>query len=522
MNRNTLRISLVALVTCAWTLANSPHAQEPETVSTAHRIQMSGRALEYTARAGLIPIRNNEAGEVHGNVFFVSYALSRDSGQPPRPVTFLWNGGPGANSTLVHLTGFGPRQIRSTEDPASPTAVRSALEDNETTWLGATDLVFVDPVGTGFSRPTRAEYAAEFYSTLGDIASITEFVRVYLTRFDLLDVPVFLAGESYGAWRASGVAEGLEKRGLRVAGVMLISGGIQMGAVSPDAVRTALFVPSRTATAFYHHKLPPDLMRDGTATLKEVERWVQAEYAPAWQRRDTLTDTERKTILSQLARYTGVEPSAIDAKLLMMTSPQFRAELLRDQNVTLGRYDMRLKDRSAGTGEPASTAERNLLIARYLRNDLGFKTDLAYQGLEVGYSSTPQGRGASVGSRWVWNQGETNITAEQANADRARGQVSSTVGSGDGPPGGSQPWLRRAMTLDPSLRAFIAAGQYDSLNSCADNEYVVTHVEPQLRGNLTAACYAGGHMMYDTRAARVALARDIAAFIGAVRTSVGR
>jgi len=167
--------------------------------------------LRYSARAGLIPIRDNETGAVHGNVFFVSYTLDRGSDGGRRPVTFAWNGGPGANSTLVHLAGFGPRRIRSADDPAKPAPVEPALEDNETTWLGATDLVFVDPVGTGFSRPTKSEYAAEFYSTLGDIASITEFVRVYLTHFDLLDVPIFIAGESYGAWRASVVADGLEK-----------------------------------------------------------------------------------------------------------------------------------------------------------------------------------------------------------------------------------------------------------------------------------------------------------------------
>ena len=254
-------------------------------------------------------------------------------------------------------------------------------------------------------------------------------------------------------------------------------------------------------------------MRDETATLKEVERWAVADYAPAWQRRDTLNDTERKTVIAQLARYTGVNPSAIDAKLLMMTSPQFRSELLRDENVTLGRYDMRIKEHSATAGERESPVERNLLIARYLRIDLGFNTDLAYQGLEVGYSPAPEGRGASVGSRWIWNQAEASMTADQASADRARGPVSSTVGSGDGPPGGSQPWLRRAMTYNPLLRGLVAAGQYDSLNSCADNDYVVTHVDPQFRANLTARCYPGGHMMYDTRAARAALARDIAAFI---------
>ena len=305
---------------------------------------------------------------------------------------------------------------------------------------------------------------------MGDIASITEFVRVDLTHFDLLDVPIFVAGESYGA-------------------------------------------------AFYHHRLSPELMRDETATLKEVEGWAVADYAPAWQRRDTLNDAERKTVIAQLARYTGVNPSAIDAKLLMMTSPQFRSELLRDENVTLGRYDMRIKEHSATAGERESPVERNLLIARYLRIDLEFNTDLAYQGLEIGYSPAPEGRGASVGSRWIWNQAEASMTADQASADRARGPVSSTVGSGDGPPGGSQPWLRRAMTHNPLLRALVAAGQYDSLNSCTDNDYVVTHVEPQFRANLTARCYPAGHMMYDTRAARAALARDIAAFIADVNAT---
>jgi carboxypeptidase C (cathepsin A) len=472
-------MKLLALLLIAFVAAP---CEEPELVATHHRVRANRQTLAYTARAGLIPIRNNEAGEIHAQIFYVYYALDQPASLPPRPVTFVWNGGPGSNSTLVHLTGFGPRRI----------AAPPKIEDNDATWLDVTDLVFVDPVGTGFSRPVKPEYGAEFYRTLGDIASVAEFVRVFLTRFDLFQSPVFLAGESYGAWRASGVAEALEKRGQRVMGVMLISGGIQMGPVSPDAVRVALFVPSRAAAAFYHKKLAPELMRDETATLAEAESWALKEYAPAWERREQLTDAERERIVAGMARYTGVPPAAIDRNTLMMTSPQFTAALLRDQKLTLGRYDMRL------TTPAVADAERNRIVMDCLRKELQYNSDLAYQGIEEGYSPS---RTSSVGARWVWDQVESGGLAKTA------------VGSGDGPPP-AQPWLRRAMTIDPAIRVFVAAGLYDSLNSCADNRYLVAHIQPpEFARNFTYGCYRGGHMMYDTKEARYQLKADVAAFI---------
>jgi carboxypeptidase C (cathepsin A) len=487
-----------AVVVAACLAAQLVRAEEPQLSTTRHQVHANGQLLAYTARTGLIPIRSNEAGDLHASIFFVAYTLDRPAGQPPRPVTFLWNGGPGANSSLVHLSGFGPRRIRSADDPATQPAVAPRIEDNDATWLDFTDLVFVDPVGTGFSRPVNAEYAREFYSTLGDIASVAEFIRLYRTRFDLFDAPLFLAGESYGTWRASGVAETLEQRGQPVAGVILISGGIQVGPVSPDAVRVALFVPSRTAAAFYHRKLAPELMRDEQVTLNEVERWALAEYAPAWERRDQLVDGDRDRITAQLAHYTGVDPSAIDRKALAMTSPQFTAALFKSRDLALGRYDMRLK----GAAPATDSLARNTAIARYLREELQFRTDLAYQGVEEGWSAAPAGRGASIGSRWVWDQLDATQTTVAAN-----------VGSGDGPPP-AQPWLRRALTIHPALKVFLVAGMYDSLNSCADNRYLVSHIQPaELGRNITLGCYRGGHMMYDTKEARYELKRDAAAFI---------
>jgi carboxypeptidase C (cathepsin A) len=277
---------------------------------------------------------------------------------------------------------------------------------------------------------------------------------------------------------------------------MLISGGIQMGPVSPDPVRVALFAPNRAAAAFYHHKLAPELQRDEQATLKEVENWALGEYAPAWERRDQLSDSERDKIIAQLARYTGVDPSDVDRKTLSMTSPRFTAALLRDQKLQLGRYDMRLKG-------PSATADlaRNAIIMRYLRDDLQFKTDLAYQGIEEGFSPAPSAEHGGIGSRWAWDQ-----------VDKNQATAASNVGSGDGPPP-AQPWLRRAMTLDPALKVFLVAGMYDSLNSCADNNYLVAYLQPEFRRNITLGCYRGGHMMYDTKEARFNLKRDAAAFI---------
>ena len=249
----------------------------------------------------MLPIRVNETGEPHGHVFYVAYT---QDGPPNarRPLTFLWNGGPGSSSVLLHLTGFGPKRFASATD----------VRDNEAMWLEHSDLVFVDPVGTGFSRPTRAEYSTEFYNTLGDIASIAEFVRVYLTRFDAWDAPLFLAGESFGAWRASGVAETLERQRIRVAGVMLISGGIQVGMVLDEETRTALFIPTRAAAAFHHRKLAADLQTDLPTTLRQAEEWALTEYAPALRRVSALTEPERDTIVHELARYTGIDPGLID------------------------------------------------------------------------------------------------------------------------------------------------------------------------------------------------------------------
>ncbi len=485
---------------CLSTFAQERTQAAPEVASdhlatTHHQARIGQRLLKYTATAGLLPIRNNETGEVHGNMFFIAYSLDRVPNAPKRPLMFLWNGGPGANSTLVHLSGFGPKRVKSNDEPTAPKDCECEMEDNQTTWLDQADLVFVDPIGTGFSRPTRAEYGAEFYSTLGDIASVAEFVRVYLTRFDAWDAPLFLAGESYGTWRAAGVAEALEQKNIKVAGVVLISGGVAAGNLVTDDMRAVLFVPTRAATAFYYKKLPPDLQTDLNSTLQKTETWALKEYAPALAKRDTLSDAERQATLAQLSRFTGLDVSLLDAKTLILPRQTFAERLLADRKQLLGRFDTRLTAAAESSSRPA----RNLLIIKYLRDTLQFQTDLPYQGIEDGFLPNSNGRPFSVGNRWNYNQGPPPPPG--------------TPPSTDAPPGGSQPWLTRAIKLDPSLKAFVAAGLYDSLNSCPLNNYVIDQLEPAVKQNITAKCYQGGHMMYESRGARQQLKQDVSEFL---------
>jgi carboxypeptidase C (cathepsin A) len=472
-------------------------------VVTTHHIELNGKPLAYTARAGVLPIRMNETGEARGYIFFVAYTADRVPGRPPRPLTFAWNGGPGSNALLLHLSALGPRRLAEGDESVT-VATAPTLEDNQATWLEFTDLVFVDPIGTGFSRPAKAEYADEFYGVLGDIAATVEFIRTYRTRFDAWDAPLYLAGESYGVWRAAGAADAMERAGQRVTGLVLISGGIPLGPIVPDEMRTALFIPTRTASAFYHHKLAPDLQANRDRAVAEAERWARTVYAPALARVDSLTPDERAAIAAQLARFTGLDATLIDPSTLVVDRQFLLDHLLADrQRGSLGRFDTRQV--GAPAVDRAGESRRRARINRYLREELGFRSDLVYQGLEPGYSASPNA--PSVNARWKYDQGDPKVPVVARNTD--------------GPPGGTPPWLRRALELDPALRAFVATGVYDSLNSCPGNVYLLSQAPRPLEARVAFRCYEGGHMMYEDRDARFALTRDVAQFYDA-RAAIAR
>jgi carboxypeptidase C (cathepsin A) len=452
-------------------------------VATPHEIETPEGPFAYEARAGRIPIRNDESGEVRGHIFFVAY-VAKSSGAYPRPIAFIWNGGPTTNSLLLHTEMFGPRRIQNDQ-----------FIDNPETLLRVSDLVFMDPVGTGFSRPESAEAEPEFLSVLGDFAATAEFIRAYRARFAAAGQPLFLAGESYGTWRVSGVAELLAKRGVKLDGAILISGGIP-GSGMPASFSDAMYVPARTAAAFYHRKLPTDLMKDREATLKKAAAWAYDVYRPALQSIATLKPAQREAIARELARFTGVPAGKIDRKTLVMTNRQYLRTLIGDDPAhILNTFDMRIVGPERDDPGYAKT------IAGYLRGELGYRTDLAYTGIEDGYMPAPGPARRSTGDRWSYNH--VTITPEML----ARAQ------QGGGPPG-SLPWLQNAMRIEPDLRVFVAAGRYDSLNMCEGNREIIAGLPAALSNRFTSRCYEGGHMIYRDPSSRIQLSRDIAAFVG--------
>lgn len=477
---------LLALLNFAWaSLASADVAPlvggDEAIVVTSHQVETVKGSLKYEARAGRLAIRNDESGEVRGYIFFVAYVVK--SAGAPRPLTFIWNGGPTSNSLLVHTEMFGPRRL-----------ARGGFVDNAETLLAHSDLVFMDPVGTGFSRPARPEYDREFLSTLGDFAATAEFIRAYRARFRSEHQPLFLAGESYGTWRVNGTTEILVGRGIEVGGAILISGGVP-GSQMPFEFSDAMYIPARTAAAYFHKKLAPELLKDREATLKEVNDWIANSYLPALTHRDSLSADEKSRIIADLARYTGVRPEQINNGTLVMSNRDYLHGLFEgDPARVLNTFDMRI------TGSEPEDPVRKGFVSDYLRDELGYSTDLAYTGLEEGYMPSPGPTSRSTGERWVYDH--TDITPE----------LMKRMQAGAGPPN-SLPWLQNAMRVNHHLRLFVAAGRYDSLNMCEGNLRMVAKLEADLSHRFTNHCYEGGHMMYRDQPTRLQLAEDIGRFI---------
>jgi len=487
-----MRFNAVAASACAaLLLASSAAAQTESLVTTNHTIVVNGTPLRYTAQIGRIPIKDAESGEPHGYMGFIAYRVA--SRAAARPVTFLWNGGPGSNSTLLHFEAVGPKRIEN-----------GRLVDNQETVLTHTDLVFVDPIGTGFSRPTKAEYGAEFYQTNGDVRSVTEFVRAWRLLFDATDAPLVVGGESWGSGRAAAVALGLERMGVRVRGTILISGGTALRNVQmPRELSLAHRVMQLVPTALHHGRLAPDLGKDTAAINAQIRSWAADTYAPALARIDALTDAERNAIAQQLARFTGFPAERIERQTLQITPRQLLTGYF-GEGKTLNTFDMR---RTGGDADSGSAGA----IERYLRRDLGYRTDLQYIGLggasfAQGYS--PTGTPArSVGARWDYFSGTVS-------ADSAAVLIRAAAARGGGPPGPPRdPATSLALELNPALRVHIAGGNFDSLNNCEATHEQLRRLDAKVRANVTYRCYVGGHMFYRDAESRRQFSADVKALV---------
>jgi len=431
-------------------------------------------------------------------MFYVSYTLERPKGAPPRPLTFAWNGGPGSPAATLHLAFLGPRRAKTIDEYQSPPPPYQ-LTDNDDTWLSFTDLVLVDPIGTGYSYPAKAEYLKDFWNVPGDIDSIGEFIRLYQSHFDCADAPLFIAGESYGTIRAAGLAKILTDRRLPLSGVILISmGNLIRSTAANDDLAPALILPSYTATAFFHKKLPADLQADLQTTLKQAEDWAQSDYLVALIKGDRLSPNDRDTVVKQLARFTGIDPAFVAKSNLRIGVDQFARQLLKDRGLEVGHYGSNLTFKVTSENAPYDLwADPSLvsngtsaLIVAYLRSELGFNSDARYAGpWGGGWPSPRTPRADWTAFRFDFGPSGFNFNVAQDLAD--------------------------AMRRVPTMRVFVAHGYFDLVTPYFGAEYALSHMglDQAARRNVVVKKYFGGHSMYTEKQTLTQMSNDIGEFI---------
>ncbi len=468
--------------------AKSDDSGKGSLTETTHAVTVGGAKLEYRATAGTLPLKDDD-GKITANVFFVAYTKTGVDDLSRRPITFAFNGGPGSSSVWLHLGAFGPKRVAlGAEGDAPPPPYR--LVDNEDTLLDLTDLVFIDPVSTGYSRTPEPKEAAQFHSVEGDVHSVGDFIRLYTTKFNRWESPKFLAGESYGTTRAAGLAGYLQDRhGIYLNGVVLVSSVLNFETLSfapGNDLPYVLFLPTYTAAAAYHKKLSADLRADLPKTLAEVEKFAVGDYAAALMKGDALPDDERKEIEHKLARYTGLSEEFVARSNLRIDQSHFCKELLRDEHKIAGRYDSRITGPDADAAserpgyDPSYTAVQGAFTAafnEYVRNELKYDNDMTYEVL--------------TGKVQPWDFGE------------AKNRYLNVA-----------PTLQKALTQNRDLRVFVANGRFDLATPFLATEYTFNHLglEPGLRDHVTMGYYDAGHMMYVRPSEHAKLKKDLAAF----------
>lgn len=460
----------------------------PAPVTRQHTMNLSDRELSYGTTSGFLPLKDDK-GEHTADIFFTAYTLdNQDVGT--RPITFVFNGGPGSASVWLHLGGLAPYRVAMDGEDGWMPAPPYRLVPNEATWLDATDLVFIDPVGTGYSRATAEEHNEKFWNLKGDLDSMSEFIRLYLTRYERWASPVYLAGESYGTTRVAGLTEHLVNRGIACKGVMLISIILNFQTLRFDYgndLPYALYLPTYTATAWYHGRLHPDLQsRPLRELLAEVETWVIDAYMPALARGTSLSAEARAQLIAQIARYTGISERFVRDANLRLEHIRYCKELLRDTGRTVGRLDSRYtgydKD-NAGEHvdfDPSMTAivpPYTATMNDYARRVLGVETNNEYEVLSF-----------KVFGGWKWHGGNYPDTSQA---------------------------LRSTMAKNPHMRVFMTLSYYDLATPYFAAQYTFNNLNlPQdLQANVSSADYEAGHMMYLHLPSLRKLQEDVLAFM---------
>jgi carboxypeptidase C (cathepsin A) len=469
------------------TAASSAPAQD-ELVLREHTAQLAGGALKYTSQAGRIVLRT-EAGKPRASVFHVYYRAKPDVALANRPITFCFNGGPGSSSVWLHLGAFGPRRIDMGPD-GFDLDPPYAVSDNAWSILHLTDLVFIDPVTTGFSRAAEEVDDGEFHGLSEDVESVGEFIRLFLTREQRWASPVYLAGESYGTTRAARLARHLQERhGIYPTGLVLVSAILNFQTARFDVgndLPFALFLPTYAAIGWYHGRVDRQRYPDLETLLREAEAYAAGDYTLALMRGDRLSADERDEVAGRLAELTGLDTDYLHSTDLRIHIGRFVKELRRGEQVTVGRLDGRYTGTdldSAGERyeyDPSYAAIQgpySMALNQYVRAELGFESDLPYEIL--------------TGRVHPWSYRQYENSYVNVAED-----------------------LRRAMSSNRTLEVYVANGYYDLATPYFATQYTFDHLSlaPELQDQIHMGYFESGHMMYVRRPDAAKLTADLEAF----------
>lgn len=453
---------------------------------TTHELVINGKSIAYKAVAGTLLLKNEKC-DPKASIFFISYMKEKVTDLSQRPITFCFNGGPGSSSVWLHLGTFGPKRVALTDNGDALPPYH--LIDNEFSILDDTDLVFIDPVSTGFSRAIPPESAKDYHGVEEDIKSMAEFIRIYITQYHRWESPKFIAGESYGTTRAVGLAGYLHKNYyLNINGLILVSSVLNFQSIDFNAgndLPYLLFLPSYTATAWYHKKLPPDLQQlPLEEVLKIAREFVDNVYANALFKGDLLSKDQYQKVAREIAHLTGLSVDYVEKSQLRIDMMRYVKELLRNNRRTIGRFDSRFLgididavgeyfeyDPSMDAIFGAFTATLN----HYIYNDLKWKGESHYKIL-------------TDVQPWKYGNGNQYLNVAET--------------------------LRSIMTRNPYLRIFVANGCYDLATPFFATEYTFNHLglDPSFPNRVMMTYYDAGHMMYIYRPALIKLKEDLAKF----------
>lgn len=464
-----------------------PAPANPAAKITTHTVKLPNGELKYTAEAGTLPLLKAD-GAPRAKVFYIAYTLDGQADPAVRPVTFCFNGGPGSSSVWLHLGAFGPRRIVMPGDGTSAPKPPFQLADNAQTLLATSDLVFIDPVSTGYSRAEKPDEAKQFYGIREDGESVAEFIRLYTARHQRWASPKYLAGESYGVVRACFVANLLQqKHSIYPSGLVLVSGLLDFATLQPKGQNDLpylTFLPAFTATAWHHKKLSPEWQADRAKALQAAHDYATNVYPGVLLAGASLNDAQKAEAAQKLAQLTGLPAELIASARLRISPELFRKKLLADKGQILGRFDGRTLTDSAeplGNYPETDPSFDNVIgafgsaINDYLRRELQYESDLPY---EVLTSVNP------------WNMGAENAYAEVADE------------------------LEEALQTNRHLRALFMCGQLDLATPAAGITHSLNHLRlpPGARERLQVEPYESGHMMYLNPPDLEKMQRDLEAF----------